>query len=363
MRARHGPGYASSARGARPPPSPKEETMKNACPIAALAAAAALLAAPAAPRAEEPLTLKFVFPAPPSDFEKVMLDWNAEVEKASGGAVKVQMYIGTSVANFANVIDRIENGVVDIGFGIYGPYSRQVPKTFVVELPFESDTSTEGSLGLWRLNEKGVTSDEYKNYHLLALFCFTGTSLHSSRPVRVAGDLKGLKIAASGKLMADDLKLFGAAPVTINPTEFYESLNRGVVQGVLVSWEGSQTFKLPEVAHHHLTVPFGQFPAFVAMNKASYGRLPDKVKAAVDKYAGEPFSRALGAELDDTNKKAIAAYKAMKGQEVGQLSPAEAERWKHALAPVTAQWVKETPDGARVLDAFRAEVKRIRAGS
>jgi TRAP-type C4-dicarboxylate transport system substrate-binding protein len=230
-----------------------------------------------------------------------------------------------------------------------------------VELPFESDTSVEGSNALWRLNAKGVTAAEYKAYHPLALFCFTGTSIHSTKPIRVAADLKGLKIAASGKLMADDLALMGAAAITINPGDFYESLNRGVGQGVLISWEGSLTFKLIDVAHYHLTVPFGQFPAFVAMSSATYGRLPADAKAVVDKYSGQPFSDGLGKELDASNVKAIATYKAAKGQEVVELSQAERENWRKILAPVTTEWVKETPDGQRVLSEFRAEVKRIRA--
>jgi TRAP-type C4-dicarboxylate transport system substrate-binding protein len=117
------------------------------------------------------------------------------------------------------------------------------------------------------------------------------------------------------------------------------------------------------VAHYHLSVPFGQFPAFVAMNSASYGRLPAGAKAVVDKYSGAPFSDGLGKELDASNLKAIAAYKAAKGQEVIDLSPAERENWRKILAPVTTAWVKETPDGARVLSEFRAAVKRIRSGS
>ena len=38
------------------------------------------------------------------------------------------------------------------------------------------------------------------------------------------------------------------------------------------------------------------------------------------------------------------------------LSKAEEARWKKAVAPVAADWAKETPDGQKVLQAFRAEV-------
>ena len=38
------------------------------------------------------------------------------------------------------------------------------------------------------------------------------------------------------------------------------------------------------------------------------------------------------------------------------LTPQEEARWKKVVAPVSAEWAKETPDGQKVLQAFRAEV-------
>jgi TRAP-type C4-dicarboxylate transport system substrate-binding protein len=338
--------------------------VKHARLIPALAALAALLALPAAPRAAEPVTLKFAFPASlQSDFARIILAWVDDVNKAEKGAVKIQMFPGATVAKFSNVLDRVQNGVVDIGFGIFGPYSRQVPQTFVVELPFVTENSTECSTAMWRLAVQGVTAAEYKGFHPLALFCFTGASLQSTRPVRTADDMKGLKIAASGKVMADDLKLMGAAPITINPGDFFESLNRGLAQGVLISWPGAMSFKLQDVAHYHMSTPFGLFPAFVAMNKGSYARLSGPAKAAIDKLSGEVFSKRIGVGLDKSNDDAIADFKKMKGHEVVKLSDAELEKWDKILAPVTAEWVKDTPDGGHVLSAFKAELKKIRSGS
>jgi hypothetical protein len=56
------------------------------------------------------------------------------------------------------------------------------------------------------------------------------------------------------------------------------------------------------------------------------------------------------------------ATKAMAGQTIASLDPAEEARWKELVAPVTEEWVKATPDGDKVLAAFRAEVLAVRAG-
>ncbi len=337
--------------------------MKHAAWIGAAAVAAAL-ALPPATRAAEPITLKFAWPAPMgTDSSDIAMAWKDDVVKAAGGALKVQVFPGAAIAKTTNVLDRIEAGVADFGFGIFGPYSRAYPKTFVVELPFACNNSTECSTALWHLNATGVTAKEYARFHPLALFCFTGASLQSTTPVRKLEDISGLKIAASGKVMADDLKLMGAAPVTITPSDFFEALNRGVINGALISWPGAQSFKLDEVTKYHMSTPFGLFPAFVMMNKGSYARLPGVVRAAFDKYSGEAFSKRYGEGLDASNNKTIEDFRKMKGHEVIDLSEAELKRWDKTLAPITADWVKHTPDGAHVLSAFRAEIKKIRSGS
>jgi hypothetical protein len=52
----------------------------------------------------------------------------------------------------------------------------------------------------------------------------------------------------------------------------------------------------------------------------------------------------------------------MAGHTVGELDAAEAARWKQRLTPVTEEWAKATPDGAKVLAAFRAEMANVRGG-
>ncbi len=163
--------------------------MRHARWIAACAAAM-LLALSAASRAAGPVSLKFAFPAPAgTDSYKIAMSWKDDVEKAAGGTLKIQVFPGDTIATTRNVLDRVLNGVADIGFGIFGPYSRQVPQTSVVELPFACKDSAECSVALWRLNAAGITSKEYAAFHPLALFCFTGASLQSTKAVRTLKDM------------------------------------------------------------------------------------------------------------------------------------------------------------------------------
>jgi TRAP-type C4-dicarboxylate transport system substrate-binding protein len=322
------------------------------------------LAISAPARAADPVALKFAWPAPPkSDSAQLAFAWKDRVLASAKGQLTIQVYPEGTIAKTINVLDRVMNGVADIGFGIMGPYSRQFPQAFVVQLPFVCDNSAECSTALWRLYAKGTIADEFRDVHPLALFNFTAASLHSTKPVRRMEDLAGMKVAMSSKVLSEDIALLGGAPVTQTPADFYESLNRGLVHGILISWPGAISFKMQEVTKYHMDTPFGLFPAFIIMNKDSYARLPDAVRRAFDDNSGEGFSRIYGAGLDKSNDDSVDQFRAMKGHEVVVLPKAELNRWNKTLEPIIAEWVKATPDGAKVLAEFRAELAKIRGGT
>jgi TRAP-type C4-dicarboxylate transport system substrate-binding protein len=132
------------------------------------------------------------------------------------------------------------------------------------------------------------------------------------------------------------------------------------VQGVNMSWPAVISFKLDEVTKNHLDAPFGLAGAYFFMNKEAYAKLPQKAQAAIDKYSGEPLTKRLGAGGIEEDKKVIARLRSDPTRYVGGLAPDEKERWRKTLQPVIDNWVKETPDGASVLAAFREEVAKIR---
>lgn len=318
----------------------------------------------AAASAQEPIVLKFGFPAPPTSFvlTEASEPWAKDVEAASNGAIKFTFFPGGSVGNFNNILDRTLNQVVDVSFGIFGPYSDQFPRTQVTSLPFEANNTTETAVTLWRLYHKGVTAPEFGQVKVLTLFNFPASALHTKKPIKVLEDLKGMKLSVTNRTAGQVAELLGTAPISLTPADVYQSQQRGVIDGMFQAWTAVQTFKLYEVTNYHLNTPVGQQPAFIFMNKASFAKLPASSQATIDKLSGEPFARRYGKAVDANDMSGLASVKAMAGQNVGDLTPAETARWKERLKPVTDDWVKATPDGAKVLAAFREELANVRAG-
>ena len=330
--------------------------------VAVAAVAAVSAAAPSF--AAEPVQLKFGFPAPAASFINTqgMTPWIQEVEKASEGTVQIKLYPGPTLGDFRNIYDRTLKGVVDISFGIFGPLAGQFRQTAVASLPFEANSSLEAALGLWRLNENGTIAKEFDKVKVLALFAFPSAHVHTKSPVKSLADLKGMKFSVSSRELGQIVVSLGGAPVSMPPPEVYQSISRGLVDGVIIPWTAVRTFKLLEVSNYHVEAPLGVSPAYVFMSKSAYARLPQKAKQAIDQMSGESFSRRLGMAADGAARAESKLASEMSGQTVTGVPENEVEEWRSRIKSVVDEWASSTPDGPKVLAAFREEVKKIRSG-
>ncbi len=321
---------------------------------------ALVLGLPLAAQAAEPMTLKFSFPGPPTSTNLTggLAPWARDVEKASDGTLKIQIFTGGTIANIRNTYDRLLNNVIDIGYSTPASYGGVFKGTSVVDLPFLVHDIVPGSVALWKLYADGPLAQEYAKVHPLALYLYPGSGLQTKRPIHTMADLKGLKIGVQGITNARLMEHLGGTPITLTTTENYQGLQRGLVDGVQMGWTGFVQFKLQEVTDYHLDVSFGTPAGFTLMSNATYAKLPAKAKAAVDKYSGEPFSRRMGVALAKTaafQKNYVAKLPA---HHMVSLDSEEEARWEAAAGPVVQEWIKTTPNGAQILAAFKAELKK-----
>jgi TRAP-type C4-dicarboxylate transport system substrate-binding protein len=327
------------------------------------AALVAAVVAMGAARAEEPVVLKFNFMPPPFSpyVAQSIGPWMDGVKEKSGGAVEAKLFPGGQLANYNNVLDRITNGVVEVSYGIFGNLGNQFPKASVSVLPFEAEDSETPSVALWRLYQRGLVSDGLDIVRPLALFVFPYSALHAAKPIHTLDDMKGQKIGIFSRQLGDIVELLGGTGVSLQPTEIYQSVSRGLIVGTLFGWAGVPTFKLQEVAPQHLDAPLGNSPGFIIMNKDAYAKLPAKGKAAVDAESYEKFSRSFGNSGDRQAEAARAKIRETVGQSIYRLAPAEEAKWRDRLKPIAEEWVRSTPNGAAILAADREELAKLRA--
>ncbi|HWE75134.1 MAG TPA: TRAP transporter substrate-binding protein DctP [Stellaceae bacterium] len=333
--------------------------------VFSLAAGAAAFMTVAVASADEPVQLRYGDPGPTdaSIHTDLVAPWADKVNRESGGTLDVKVFVGYSLVNMVNTLDRVANGVADLAFCILGPVSSQFPKTLVATLPFEAGNAHEAGLALQRLYDKGIIADEWTKVKPIGFGVFANASYHTIPPVKTMADLKGLKISVQGRLASETLQALGGTPISLPINEVYESLQRGMVVGAAIGWPAAVSFKLTDLAHNHVMASLGGEAAIMIMNNQSYAKLSGKAKQTIDANIETPYTNWFNKVIDDTEHDNIAIAQKMGNQSFDKLPPDELAKWKQQVEPVIDGWVKRTPDGANVLAAFRKEIAAIRAGS
>lgn len=234
-------------------------------PVVAVFAVMAPLAAHAAP----PITLKLGFPPPPVShfYGGTLVPWANEIEKATHGQLKIQIFAGGTLASHRNGYDRMLNGVADIVFGLHGIMGNTFQKTSVTALPGFPATGAQCTQAVWALYTSGVIADEYEKVRPLGFSCFPPTAIISRRELRKIGDVNGLKISVTSRIYGQEIEVLGGAPITLATPEIYQAMQRGLVDGATVGMAAVAAYKLTEVASYYLNAPLGQTTEYLLMNK------------------------------------------------------------------------------------------------
>lgn len=323
--------------------------------LSRLAAALALSAlAAGGARAEELSFAHFVPPAHTITASTVEPLANG-VSEATGGDLTIRVYPGGELgAGPLEQYVRVLQGVADMAWGLQGYTSSQFPKTMIAELPGVIDNGKFGYPALWAAYD--LIKGEYPGTRPIALWTAEpNIIIMKDKDVRTPDDLKGLKIRVSGSAAAAAVEALGATPVQMPANEIYNSLQTGLIDGVITGASAVTDFKINEVADSYtLGAPLGRITFFVVMNEARYQGLSDAQKAALDKYSGEWLSesaeRGWNAKADQT----IESLKADPNKTVIELDEAAVAQFGDLTNPITERIVGEV-GGQDVLKTMQSQ--------
>jgi TRAP-type transport system periplasmic protein len=297
--------------------------------------AAALLCAAVSAAAQE---LKFAHFVPPTHpyHPQVFVPFAQELEKETGGKLKVRIYPGGELgANPAEQFNRAVDGVADIAMVIPGYTAAQFPRTMLMEYPGVVKSPDDAARGLW--NARELLADEYRRVKLLSMWTITPGAIYTrDKPVRTLSDLRGMKLRVASSVGGDLVKAWGATPVFMSVTEVYNALQTGVVDGVLIDGGAALAFKLIEVSKY-VTVGMDSVLTtfFLAMNRDAWNRLPAEHKAALDKVTGLHMGERAYKIWDAVSAKGLQAIGNTPGKELIRLSPEEAAKFNATSRSVT----------------------------
>ena len=338
--------------------------------IAKLALAGAVIGIAAAlsmPAKAQEFTLKLHHLLPPvSAAHKHMLaPWAEKVMKESGGRIKIDIYPAMQLGGAPpQLIDQVRDGVVDIVWTLPGYTPGRFTKTEVFELPFMHKSTVSSNKALAEFLEKN--GDEYSDYHVIAMFVHAGQLFHSIKPIRTVADIEGLKIRTPTRTGGWLIEAMGATPIGAPVPKIPELLSKGVVDSVLIPFEVTLPLKVNELVDYHTVLGgdagrINTSTFIIAMNKDSYGKLPDDLKKVIDDNSGMALAEWLAGVWDAAEVPGMEKCKA--SGEIITMDPAEAAKLRAKVEqPVIDRWVAEMKekgvDGQALVDEARALIAK-----
>lgn len=292
--------------------------------------------------AQEPVVLKFASAFPPgSKTNSVSVPaFIKAVEEASEGTLKIEHYPGGTLgASPATQLKLVEDGVVDIAEVVASYTPGRFAELEMFELPFVFETTREASLTAWKLYEKGLLTG-FDNLELVGIAEVGPYYLHSKETVEQASDIGGQKLRAGGPLQGAVIQAMGGVAVGGMPaTQIAENISRNVVSGTLMDLGNLYNFRIADAATHHvINVPLGNVTVMFPISKKKYESLPEKAKAAFDKYRGAWFSTLLAENLDKQNGETLERLKAEPKHKLVEFSEADVAGLKEKFGSLKDNW-------------------------
>jgi TRAP-type transport system periplasmic protein len=300
----------------------------------ALTGACALTTARSASAQTAELKVSHFLP-PNHTFQKAMVLWSDDLEKQSGGRVKLRIYPAGQLGGGPNrQFDAARNGVVDIAISLHGATPGRYSMTELASLPFVSPSAGNASaVASRRLSELAPDlAKEHEGLRILWMAVTPPLMFHSKTPIRAIADFKGKRIRYAGVQFKNIIDSLGAVPLLVPPQETQDGLAKGIIDAATFPYEGAASFDIATVAKYTLEPGVSSATFGVVMNPAKYASLPDDLRSLIDKTTGPDAAAKFGAMWDEAERDGKTAMMA-KGTQVSTLAKDQLDEMKAIFKP------------------------------
>ena len=314
-------------------------------------------------RADDVVTLKMAhqWPDDPNDYVvSTGKQFAAEVEKRSGGKIKINFFPAESLVKALDTHNALRNGSVDLSIYPYIYSAGAIPEMNLVLLP-----------GLWKTPQdvfnfrKSLPWAEIEakaeafGFKTICWIQISGGMASKSKPINVPADLAGQKVRAAGKMMEAALQSVGASTVSMSSTESYSAMQLGLLDGV---WTSSGTFgsyRLFEVSKFYnspedYSVYFTIEP--IAISMKTWKKLSPEQQKIILEVGQSLEQKAFESAVADDKR--VAKLFAGAGAQIHKMTLDEWKQWQALFQKVSfAKFRTDVPGGAELLDKSTALYK------
>ena len=330
--------------------------------------ALALLALPlvgackSGPTAEKPVELTYSNFFPPTHGNSIAAEsWIQEIEKRTGGRVKITYYPGGTLTKAPQCYDGVVTGISDIGMTCLAYTRGRFPLMEGTDLPLGYPSGTVATKVVHEIAKKFQPA-ELSDAHVLYFHAHGPGLLHTAKkPVRALEDIEGLQMRSTG-LAAKIVGALGGTAEGMPQGETYDALQKGLVDGTFSPIEVLKGWKQAEVTKFTTNcTSIGYTTAmWVGMNLDKWDSLPEDIQKIFTEVSEEWVD--VHAKVWDDADAAGREYTLSLGNEIIELSAEESARWADAVKSLPDKYIQEMEakglPGREFVDAVRELIKK-----
>lgn len=283
----------------------------------------------------------------------------AAVEAKSGGKMKVQLFLNSTLGTDQAIVSSIKGGTVDMAVMNSGILASEAKELAIFDFPFlfanekESDAIVDGPVGKKMhglLEAKGLIGLSYWELGYRHI-------TNSKRALNKVEDIEGLKLRViPNPINVAWVKALGANPTPMPFAEVYAGLEQKAIDGqenpvsVIASNKFWEVQKFMAVTNHQYN------PQSVIFSKKIWDTLTPAEKKIIDESSDEAAKGQRAA-----SRAAVAANMELlkkNGMTITQFAPAEVAKLREKMKPVITQFSANV--GEATVNEMMAELAKLR---
>ncbi len=336
--------------------------MRSLFPTAGALLCLAWAAQPAAAQEEAQYRLKLstYVPSVHHQYSVTFVNWANELAERSNGRLVLDMYPAEQLGKLSQQYNLVRRGDVDIAFVLHGIPAGRFPLTELAHLPMLFRSGEQSAQVLMDLVPDYLAA-EHRGVRILYIFGHSpGVIYTATRPVRVPEDLRGLRIRHPSSVIGETLRTWGASPAGMPVSELASNLDKGVIDGLVMPYDGGFGFRLAPYLDYATEI-FSYVNTFaVVMNQRSYDELPADLQRLIDDTTGKRAAREVGARWDAMEVPGK-EYMLANGVEIISLSDAERAVFAEAAADFVERRIAAAEARGLPASEFLARLRELAA--
>lgn len=271
----------------------------------------------------------------------------SEVERRSGGKIKMQVFWSGSLIQPKQVIDAVGSGAVAMGADAQGYYPSVIPLNTMPNALLGTTTFPNPRIGSMMtreiFEEFPEMQEEWSSQGVWPLYFNAAPNFRiaCTSPIETVADMKGKKMRQFSAYHPTVWSSLDAVGVTVLPTEVYEGLQRGRLDCGFYDYSSLISQKLYEQAKYVSTANFGAgatWPMMVNYDQF-FNEWPESVRTLITEVAQEAEARSIKISIEK-NEEALQQL-ADRGVTIVEFSAEEQAKLEERLPDFIDTWIEQ----------------------